>query len=200
MSPSDVLKFAEKQGAKLVDLKFIDLPGIWQHTTVPIAQSERGLVRGRLRLRRLVDPRLAGDQRVRHAADPGSDDGDDGSVHAGPDAVAHLRHRRSRSRSEPYCARPAQHRAQGREVLEVDRHRRHRVTSAPKPSSSSSTTFATTQTPNQSFYFIDSDEGDAGTPAARSSAQPRLQAAHKGGYFPVAPTDTLVDTAHRDGA
>ena len=38
MSPSDVLKFAEKQGAKLVDLKFIDLPGIWQHTTVTIAQ------------------------------------------------------------------------------------------------------------------------------------------------------------------
>ena len=27
MTPSDVLKFAEKNGAKLVDLKFIDLPG-----------------------------------------------------------------------------------------------------------------------------------------------------------------------------
>ena len=64
MSPNDVLKFAEKHGAKFVDLKFIDLPGIWQHTTVPIAQLERGLVRGRLRLRRLVDPRLAADQRL----------------------------------------------------------------------------------------------------------------------------------------
>src|SRR6266571_2200166 len=38
MTPSDVLKFAEKHGAKMVDLKFIDLPGIWQHTTVPIQQ------------------------------------------------------------------------------------------------------------------------------------------------------------------
>src|SRR6476646_9887431 len=38
MSPSDVLKFAEKNGAKFVDLKFIDLPGIWQHTTVSIQQ------------------------------------------------------------------------------------------------------------------------------------------------------------------
>src|SRR5262252_6668335 len=38
MNPSDAVKFAEKQGAKMVDLKFIDLPGIWQHTTVPIAQ------------------------------------------------------------------------------------------------------------------------------------------------------------------
>ena len=38
MTPSDVLKFAEKHGAKQVDLKFIDLPGIWQHTTVTIQQ------------------------------------------------------------------------------------------------------------------------------------------------------------------
>src|SRR5262245_29569329 len=38
MTPSDVIKYAEKHGAKLVDLKFIDLPGIWQHTTVPISQ------------------------------------------------------------------------------------------------------------------------------------------------------------------
>ena len=38
MTPSDVLKYAEKHGAKLVDLKFIDLPGIWQHTTVTIQQ------------------------------------------------------------------------------------------------------------------------------------------------------------------
>src|SRR5215510_3643062 len=38
MTPSEVLKFAEKNGAKFVDLKFIDLPGIWQHTTVSIQQ------------------------------------------------------------------------------------------------------------------------------------------------------------------
>jgi glutamine synthetase len=38
MTPSEVLKYAEKHGAKLVDLKFIDLPGIWQHTTVTIQQ------------------------------------------------------------------------------------------------------------------------------------------------------------------
>ena len=35
MSGSDVVKFAEKNGVKMVDLKFIDLPGVWQHTTVP---------------------------------------------------------------------------------------------------------------------------------------------------------------------
>ena len=36
MTPSDVVKYAEKHGAKMIDCKFIDLPGIWQHITYPI--------------------------------------------------------------------------------------------------------------------------------------------------------------------
>ena len=39
MTPAEVLKFAEKNGAKFVDFKFVDLLGIWQHTTMPIAQA-----------------------------------------------------------------------------------------------------------------------------------------------------------------
>src|SRR4051794_1841271 len=38
MTPREAIELAKKQGARLVDLKFIDLPGIWQHTTVTIAQ------------------------------------------------------------------------------------------------------------------------------------------------------------------
>ena len=38
MTPNEVLEFAKKHDVKFVDLKFIDLPGIWQHTTVPIQQ------------------------------------------------------------------------------------------------------------------------------------------------------------------
>src|SRR4051795_6200259 len=38
MTPAEVLKFAEKHGARMVDFKFIDLLGIWQHTTMPIAK------------------------------------------------------------------------------------------------------------------------------------------------------------------
>ena len=36
MKPKDVLKFAEEKGAVMVDLKFTDLIGTWQHTTVPV--------------------------------------------------------------------------------------------------------------------------------------------------------------------
>src|SRR5205807_4653933 len=33
-----VLEFAKKNGAKLLDLRFTDLPGLWQHVSYPINQ------------------------------------------------------------------------------------------------------------------------------------------------------------------
>ena len=42
MTPAEALKLAEKNGAKMVDFKFIDLLGIWQHTTMPIGKLEVG--------------------------------------------------------------------------------------------------------------------------------------------------------------
>jgi len=38
MNPKDVLKLAKEKGAKIVDLRFIDLPGLWQHFSIPIAE------------------------------------------------------------------------------------------------------------------------------------------------------------------
>lgn len=35
-TPSEVVAFAKERGAKMVDLRFIDMPGVWQHTTVPV--------------------------------------------------------------------------------------------------------------------------------------------------------------------
>ncbi len=35
MTPEEVLKLAKESGVKMVDVKFVDLPGIWQHFTVP---------------------------------------------------------------------------------------------------------------------------------------------------------------------
>ena len=40
MKPKEVLEYAKKNGAVMVDLKFIDLPGIWQHTSVPVWRLE----------------------------------------------------------------------------------------------------------------------------------------------------------------
>ncbi len=38
MTPSEVLEFAKENGAVMVDLKFMDFPGMWQHFSVPIAE------------------------------------------------------------------------------------------------------------------------------------------------------------------
>lgn len=38
MTPSDVLKFVSEKGAKMLDLRFLDFPGLWQHLTVPISE------------------------------------------------------------------------------------------------------------------------------------------------------------------
>jgi glutamine synthetase len=35
-SPAEVLEFAAERGVEMVDLKFTDLPGTWQHMTLPI--------------------------------------------------------------------------------------------------------------------------------------------------------------------
>ncbi|MBT6611840.1 MAG: glutamine synthetase, partial [Deltaproteobacteria bacterium] len=40
MTPSGVLTFAKEQGAKVVDIRFMDFPGIWQHFSVPISELE----------------------------------------------------------------------------------------------------------------------------------------------------------------
>ena len=36
MDPKGVLAFAAKNNAKILDLRFIDVPGIWQHVSYPI--------------------------------------------------------------------------------------------------------------------------------------------------------------------
>jgi len=36
MNPKNVLEFAGKHNAKILDLRFIDVPGIWQHVSYPI--------------------------------------------------------------------------------------------------------------------------------------------------------------------
>src|SRR4030042_1746201 len=38
MKPKEVLDFAKKNGAVMLDLKFMDFPGLWQHFSVPIDQ------------------------------------------------------------------------------------------------------------------------------------------------------------------
>src|SRR3990167_11404372 len=38
MTPKEVLQFAKEKGAKMVDFKFLDFIGIWQHFSTPVSE------------------------------------------------------------------------------------------------------------------------------------------------------------------
>jgi len=40
MTPKEVLDMAKENGAKVVDLRFMDYPGLWQHFSVPVRELE----------------------------------------------------------------------------------------------------------------------------------------------------------------
>ena len=40
MTPEEVLQFAKKNDAKMVDFKFVDVPGTWQHFSVPLHELD----------------------------------------------------------------------------------------------------------------------------------------------------------------
>ena len=42
MGYSEVMQFAKDNGVKLVDFRFVDLPGVWQHKTVPLSELSEG--------------------------------------------------------------------------------------------------------------------------------------------------------------
>jgi glutamine synthetase len=43
ISPKDVLRLAKEQQVKIVDLRFVDLPGTWQHFSIPVEELTEGL-------------------------------------------------------------------------------------------------------------------------------------------------------------
>ncbi len=43
MKPKEVIEFAKHKGVEFIDLKFVDLPGTWQHTTIPAVRLDETL-------------------------------------------------------------------------------------------------------------------------------------------------------------
>ena len=72
MDAKQVLAMIKEQDVKYVDFRFTDPRGKWQHTARMALGHRRGLLHRRRDVRRLLDRRLEGDQRVRHDPDAGS--------------------------------------------------------------------------------------------------------------------------------
>ena len=43
MTPQEVLSMIKENGAKMVDLRFMDFPGLWQHFSVPVSEVDESV-------------------------------------------------------------------------------------------------------------------------------------------------------------
>lgn len=190
-SPKDAVKFAKDQGVKIVDVKFVDLPGTWQHFSIPVEEySEEIFTEGI----GFDGSSIRGFQQI-HESDmllmP-----DPNSVVVDPvckiptlslicDVVDPITH-------EPYSRDPRNIARKAEAYLKTTGIA---DTSYWGPEAEFFVFDSVRFDQNQysGYYFIDSDEGiwnsgkDGGTP--NLGHRPRW----KEGYFPVAPADQLQD-------
>ena len=106
--------------------RFTDIPSLQHHVSYPISELERGQLRRRLRHGWIEHPRLGGDPRERHAADPRSEHGLHGSVRRNPHR-GDVRRRQGSHHQAALRARSALDRPEGRALPEEQRRRRHRL-------------------------------------------------------------------------
>ena len=186
--PEEAVAWAIETKTKMVDLKFCDLLGAWQHMTLPVTRVRRVGVRRGTRLRRLVDPRLAGDRRERPPAHARSGYRDARPLHRGAHPLARLRDRRPDYR-RALRARPAAHRPAGGGAPPRDRNRRHGELRPRVRVLRLRRGLLRRSTCTEPHYEVDSAEGhwNSGSPGLGYTVR------EKGGYFPPAPHDTLAD-------
>src|SRR5436305_7184692 len=191
-SAEEALDFAQDQHVEMVDLKFIDLPGTWQHMSLPLAaldedDFESGLgfdgssIRGFQEIHEsdmllMPDPTTA-------FIDPYYDRPTLSLVCSVADPIL----------GEPYGRDPR---------FVAQKAERHLVSTGiadiayfgPEAEFFVFDHIAYSQTENRAFYEVDSDEGfwNTGAPAS-AAANLAYKLRQKEGYFPVPPADSMAN-------
>jgi glutamine synthetase len=193
MTPADAVKFCKEKGVGIIDLRFTDMPGTWQHLSVPLSEwSEENIRDGY---------------------------GFDGSSIRGFKAIQEsdmlLMPDTGTAVVDPFCRIPTLSvicniMEPSREFFTRDpRHIAQKAEAFLKQSGLADISYwgpeaehfifdsaRFDQTSNSGYYYIDSDEGIWNTGAERTlSGGPNLayRPRFKEGYFPVSPTDSLQD-------
>ena len=164
---AEVVRLMKDEGVEIVDIRFCDLPGLMQHFSVPAHELTEDVLRGGLRLRRLVDPGLPGDPGVGHAPAPRPRHRRHRPLPPAQDAEPQLLRPRP-GHARELLARPPLRGPQGRALPGDDRASPTPSTSAPRPSSSSSTTSGSPRTSTRPSTRSTRSRA-SGTPAATRS-------------------------------
>jgi glutamine synthetase len=190
MTPVEVLKYAEKNGAKFVDFKFVDLLGIWQHTTMPIQKlKEESFSEGF----GFDGSSIRGWKAINESDMVFIPDASTAVIdpfYAQPtlslicdivDAVT----RQPYSRDPRYVARKAEQYLKQTGIGDI-------AYFGPEPEFFVFDEVRFYEGPNTSFYAVDSKEGRWNT-GREEGPNLGYKPNFKGGYFPAPPTDTLTD-------
>ncbi len=189
-TPEDVLELAKAHKAEMVDLRFIDLPGVWQHTTVPVhrlekASFEEGFgfdgssIRG-------YQPINASDMLI--VPDATTAKMDPFTKHPTLVLVCDIVDPITK---EPY-GRDPRYIAKKAEAYLKSTGLADTVYFGPEAEFFVLDDVQYDSKPNHSFYKVNSSEGIWNT-GVDEGPNLGFKVRHKGGYFPVMPTDTLMD-------
>src|SRR5579859_286164 len=194
MTPEEVLQFAREHGAKMVDFKFVDLPGTWQHFSVPLRELEiETFVEGKA----FDGSSLRGFQSIHESdmliiPDPDSAIMDPFTAAPTLSLVCNVAHpgpggnKKRYSRDPRYVAQKAEAYLRSSGIAETSYF-------GPEAEFFIFDNVRYNSTTNIQYAEIDSDEAlwnssrNGGTPNLGHRNRP------KEGYFPVAPNDTLQD-------
>jgi glutamine synthetase len=191
MTPSEVLKYAEKHGAKMIDCKFSDFPGVWQHITYPIHRLSEDMfedgfgfdgssIRGwkaidASDMLMLPDPATA-------VIDPFLEVPTLSFICDVVDPTT----REPYGRDPRYIARKAEKYLKSTGIADT-------VYFGPEAEFFIFDSVRFDAQTNGAFYELDSIEGRWNSGKAEPGGNLGYKPAYKGGYFPVSPTDTLTD-------
>ncbi len=190
-SPKDVLDLAKKQDVKIVDLRFVDLPGTWQHFSIPVEELSEDLFTEGIGF---DGSSIRGFQHI-HESDmllvP-----DPASVFIDPilevktlnlvcDVIDPLT-RKPYSRDPRYVGKKAEAFLPTTGIADT-------AYFGPEIEFYIFNSLRFDQSANFGYYFIDSEEGiwNSGMDGDRPNLAHRPR--YKEGYFPVPPTDKLQD-------
>ncbi len=185
----EVMEFASERGVEMVDLKFVDLPGTWQHMTLPLAALDEGDFTSGLGF---DGSSIRGFQEI-HESD----------MLLMPDpTTAFIDPYYTRATLSLTCsvADPVLGEPYGRDPRFVaQKAERHLVDTGiadvayfgPEAEFFVFDQIAYSQTENRAFYEVDSDEGFWNTGSTAANLAYKLR--QKEGYFPVPPADSMAN-------
>jgi glutamine synthetase len=190
MTPADVIKMAQDNGAEMLDLKFTDFPGQWQHFSIPISLLDEDLFEDGLGF---DGSSIRGWQAINESdmlviPDPESAFMDPFTAHSTISMICDIHDPITRAR---YSRNP-RNIAQKVEAYLQSTGIGDTVYIGPEAEFFIFDDIRFDQTANSGYYYIDSVEGQWNTgkdEGPNLGYKPR----HKEGYFPVPPTDSQQD-------